>query len=228
MTSHPSPPSPPSPPPIRILIADDHLVVREGLRAILEAAPDLTPVGEAADGAEAVRLAGELSPDVVLMDLRMPNVDGIEAIEQIKTYHPQVEVVILTTYDDDEYIVRGLRAGALGYLLKDSGRKVLFEVIRAAARGESLLPSSVVEKVVAHLAEPRPVQVGGLSERESEVLALLAEGAANKEIAARLHITERTVKAHVTGIFNKLGVNSRAEAVAVALRSGLLPVGPGG
>jgi NarL family two-component system response regulator YdfI len=124
--------------------------------------------------------------------------------------------------------VRGLRAGARGYLLKDSGRKVLFEAIRAAARGESLLPSSVVEKVLAHLAEPRPFQAGGLSERESEVLALLAEGAANKEIAARLHITERTVKAHVTGIFNKLGVNSRAEAVAVALRSGLLPVGPGG
>jgi NarL family two-component system response regulator YdfI len=220
---YPSSPSPPSPPPIRILIADDHLVVREGLRAILEAAPDLTPVGEAADGAEAVRLAGELAPDVVLMDLRMPNVDGIEAIGQIKARHPEVEVVILTTYDDDEYIVRGLRAGARGYLLKDAGRKVLFEVIRAAARGESLLPSSVVEKVLAHLAEPRPVQGGGLSERESEVLALLAEGAANKEIAARLHITERTVKAHVTGIFNKLGVNSRAEAVAVALRSGLLP-----
>jgi NarL family two-component system response regulator YdfI len=221
--SHPSPPSPPSSPPIRILIADDHLVVREGLRAILEAAPDLTPVGEAADGAEAVRLAGELSPDVVLMDLRMPNMDGIEAIGQIKACYPEVEVVILTTYDDDEYIVRGLRAGARGYLLKDSGRKVLFEAIRAAARGESLFPSSVVDKVVAHLAEPRPVQAGGLSERESEVLELLAEGAANKEIAARLHITERTVKAHVTGIFNKLGVNSRAEAVAVALRSGLLP-----
>ena len=224
--SHPSPPSDPSPPPIRILIADDHLVVREGLRAILEAAPDLAPVGEAADGAEAVRLAGELSPDVVLMDLRMPNMDGIEAIEQIKARQPEVEIVILTTYDDDEYIVRGLRAGARGYLLKDAGRKVLFEAVRAAARGESLLPSEVVEKVVARLAGPRPVQAGGLSERESEVLALLAEGAANKEIAARLHITERTVKAHVTGIFNKLGVNSRAEAVAVALRGGLLPTEP--
>jgi NarL family two-component system response regulator YdfI len=183
-------------------------------------------VGEAADGAEAVRLAGELSPDVVLMDLRMPNVDGIEAIGQIKARYPDVEVVILTTYDDDEYIVRGLRAGARGYLLKDSGRKVLFEAIRAASRGESLLPSSVVEKVLARLAEPRPVQAGGLSERESEVLALLAEGAANKEIAVRLQITERTVKAHVTGIFNKLGVNSRAEAVAVALRGGFLPVEP--
>jgi two-component system, NarL family, response regulator YdfI len=211
---------------IRVLIADDHLVVREGLRAILEAAPDLALVGEAADGAEAVQLAGELSPDVVLMDLRMPNVDGIEAIRQIKSRYPDVEIVILTTYDDDEYIVRGLRAGARGYLLKDTGRQVLFEAIRAAARGESLLPSAVVDKVVARLAEPQPVETARLSDREREVLGLLAEGAANKEIAARLHITERTVKAHVAGIFNKLGVNSRAEAVAVALRSGVLPAEP--
>jgi len=209
---------------IRVLIADDHLVVREGLRTILDAAPDLELAGEASDGAEAVQLAGELSPDVVLMDLRMPNVDGIEAIQQIKDRYPEVEIVILTTYDDDEHIVRGLRAGARGYLLKDSGRNILFETIRAAARGESLLPSAVVEKVVAHLAEPKaaPIQAGTLSAREQEVLALLADGAANKEIAARLHIAERTVKAHVTSIFNKLGVNSRAEAVAVALRQNLL------
>ena len=223
MTSPPFPPSPPSPPSLRILIADDHMVVREGLRAILEAAPDLVPVGEATDGAEAVRLAGELSPDVVLMDLRMPGVDGIEAIRRIKARYPQIEIVILTTYDDDEYIVRGLRAGARGYLLKDAGRQALFEAIRAAARGESLLPSAVIEKVVAHLAEPKPVESGTLSEREQQVLALVAQGATNKEIAARLHIAERTVKAHVTGIFNKLGVNSRAEAVAVALRAGLVP-----
>jgi NarL family two-component system response regulator YdfI len=153
-------------------------------------------------------------------------VDGIEAIRQIKAYYPDVEIVILTTYDDDEYIVRGLRAGARGYLLKDTGRQVLFEAIRAAARGESLLPSAVVEKVVARLAEPKPVEAERLSDREREVLGLLAEGAANKEIAARLHITERTVKAHVTSIFNKLGVSSRTEAVAVALRSGLLPAEP--
>jgi len=175
-------------------------------------------VGEAADGAEAVQLAGALLPDVVLMDLRMPNVDGIEAIRQIKARYPAVEIVILTTYDDDEYIVRGLRAGARGYLLKDTGRQALFEVIRAAARGESLLSPAGVQKVVAHLAEPESVGVEGLSEREREVLA-------NKEIATRLYITERTVKAHVSSIFNKLGVNSRTEAVAVALRSGLLPDG---
>ena len=208
---------------IRVLIADDHLVVREGLSAILEVAGDIEPVGEAADGAEAVRLAGELSPDVVLMDLRMPKLDGIEAIRQIRARYPAIEIVILTTYDDDEYIVQGLRAGARGYLLKDTSRQVLFDAIRAAARGESLLPSAVVEKVVAHLAAPQPTQRAQLSEREHEVLVLLAEGAPNKEIAFRLHITERTVKAHVTSIFNKLGVNSRTEAVAVALRSGLLP-----
>jgi NarL family two-component system response regulator YdfI len=212
---------------IRVLIADDHMVVREGLQTVLELAGDLEPVGAAADGAEAVRLVGELSPDVVLMDLRMPGVDGIEAIRQIKERYPAVEIVILTTYDDDAYIVRGLRAGARGYLLKDTGRQALFDAIRAAARGESLLPSAVVDKVVARLAEPRPAAGGDLSQREQEVLAWLADGASNREIALHLHITERTVKAHVTGIFNKLGVNSRAEAVAVALRQGLLPSEPG-
>jgi NarL family two-component system response regulator YdfI len=212
---------------IRVLIADDHMVVREGLQTVLELAGDIEPVGTAADGAEAVRLAGELAPDVVLMDLRMPGVDGIEAIRQIKERYPAVEIVILTTYDDDEYIVRGLRAGARGYLLKDTGRQALFEAIRAAARGETLLPSAVVDKVVARLTEPRPAPAGDLSEREQEVLSWLAEGASNREIARHLHISERTVKAHVTGIFNKLGVNSRAEAVAVALRQGLLPPDPG-
>jgi NarL family two-component system response regulator YdfI len=212
---------------IRVLIADDHMVVREGLQTVLEVASDLEPVGAAADGAEAVRLAGELSPDVVLMDLRMPGVDGIEAIRQIKERYPAVEIVILTTYDDDAYIVRGLRAGARGYLLKDTGRQALFDAIRAAARGESLLPSALMDKVVARLAEPRTATGGDLSQREQEVLAWLADGASNREIALHLHITERTVKAHVTGIFNKLGVSSRTEAVAVALRQGLLPSEPG-
>jgi NarL family two-component system response regulator YdfI len=207
---------------IRVMVVDDHLVVREGLSAILEVAGDMEPVGEAADGAEAVRLAGELRPDVVLMDLRMPVMDGIEAIQQIRAEQPQIEIVILTTYDDDEYIVRGLRAGARGYLLKDTGRQALFEAIRAAARGESLLTAAVVDKVVAHLAEPWAAASAKLSARESQVLAMLAEGAANKEIAWQLDISERTVKAHVTGIFNKLGVSSRAEAVAVAMRHGLL------
>lgn len=154
----------------------------------------------------------------------MPCVDGIKAIRQIKARDPEVEIVILTTYDDDDYIVEGMRAGARGYLLKDAGRDVLFDAIRAAARGESLLPSAVTEKLVGRLTEPEPTQPEELSEREQEVLVLVAEGTTNKGIAAELWITERTVKAHVTNIFNKLGVSSRAEAVAVALRSGLLPM----
>ena len=208
---------------IRILIADDHLIVREGLQTILDTAPDLELVGEARDGIEAVKLAGELLPDVVLMDLRMPRMDGIEAIRQIKAKYPQLEIVILTTYDEDDYIIKGLQAGARGYLLKDSGRQVLFDAIRAAARGESLLPSSVIDKVVAHLSVRKSDQPSPLSGREMEVLRLITYGAANKEIAYQLSISERTVKAHVTSILNKMGVNSRTEAAAVALRQGLLP-----
>ena len=150
----------------------------------------------------------------------------IEAIRQIKARYPDVQIVILTTFDDDDYIVRGLRAGARGYLLKDTGRKVLFETIRAAARGESLLTSGVIDRVVAHLHGPQQVAPETLSKREGQVLALLAQGASNKKIALELSISERTVKAHVTSIFNKLGASSRAEAVAIALRGGLLPTDP--
>lgn len=211
---------------IRVLIVDDHLLVREGLRAILETAPDLSLVGEATGGSEAIDMVAELAPDVVLMDLRMPGMNGIEAIQRIKAHSSKVEIVILTTYDDDELILRGIRAGARGYLLKDVARKVLFDTIRAASRGELLLPTSVAEKLLAHLEEPKTTQSQDLSDRESQVLALMAGGAANKQIAARLGISERTVKAHVTSIFTKLVVSSRAEAVAVALRRGLLPEDP--
>jgi NarL family two-component system response regulator YdfI len=207
---------------IRVLIADDHPVVREGLRSIMETAPDLTLVGEASDGVEAVRLASELSPDVVLMDLRMPGLGGIEAIEQIKARDPRVGIVILTTYDDDELIVRGLRAGARGYLLKDTSREVLFNAIRGVHGGELALPQSVADRVVAHLESPKVGPAEALSPRELEVLGLIAQGAGNKQIARRLKIAERTVKAYVTGVFNKLGVTTRAQAVAVALRRGLL------
>ncbi len=205
---------------IRILIADDHRVVREGLRTILSVEEDFVVVGEAVDGKDALAQCAQLQPNLVLMDLRMPNMDGIEAIRQIKSKYPQIVIVILTTYDDDELIVRGMRAGAKGYLLKDATRRVLFETIRAAMRGESLLPPAIAAKVVARLSEISPVEE--LSDREREVIRLLARGAANKEIALALNIAERTVKAHLTHLFGKLGVSSRAEAVAFAIRAGLV------
>jgi NarL family two-component system response regulator YdfI len=212
--------------PIRVLIADDHLVVREGLRLILETSEDLQLVGEAADGVSAVRLAGELQPDVVLMDLRMPGLDGLEAIERIRAEQPQIAVVILTNYNEDDLMMRGLRAGARGYLLKDTGREALFNTIRAAARGETLLQPEIAARVLSHAeAAPAPRAPGGLelTGREREVLAGVARGERNKEIAARLGISERTVKAHLDSVYDKLGVDSRAAAVSLALQRGLLP-----
>jgi NarL family two-component system response regulator YdfI len=206
------------------LIADDHLIVREGLRLILETAEGLVLVGEASDGAEAVRLAGQVQPDVVLMDLRMPGMDGLTAIERLRETHPHIAVVILTTYNEDELMVRGLKAGARGYLLKDTDRATLFHAIRAAARGEMLLKPEIVAKVLAHAAAPEPAPAVDLelTDREREVLEAVAQGERSKEIAARLYITERTVKAHLTNIYNKLGVDSRAAAVAEAIQRGWL------
>lgn len=213
---------------IRVLIADDHLIVREGLRLILETADGMELVGEACNGIEAVDLAGKLQPDVVLMDLRMPGMDGLEAIEQIRARWPQIAVVILTTYNEDDLMMRGLRAGARGYLLKDAGREALFNAIRAAARGETLLKPEIIERLLAYapksVSAAAPAVRSGmeLSARELEVLAGIAQGERNKEIALRLGITERTVKAHLASVFNKLGVDSRAAAVSTALQRGLL------
>ena len=214
--------------PLRILIADDHQVVREGLRMILEAEDGFEVVGEAADGVEAVEQTGQLLPHVVLMDLRMPRMDGLEAIGRIRSQWPEVAIVILTTYDEDELMVRGLRAGALGYLLKDTNRQTLFDSLRAAARGEALLQPEVIARVLTTTEAGQPGkkrrELGELSltDRELEVLEGAARGERNKEIAVRLGISERTVKAHLTSVFNKLGVDSRASAVAVAMQRGLL------
>jgi NarL family two-component system response regulator YdfI len=213
---------------IRILIADDHLVIREGLQLILGMEDDLQVVGEAANGETAVRLAGELQPDVVLMDLRMPGMGGLEAIEQILAQWPDMAIVILTTYNEDELMIRGLQAGARGFLLKDTGRDALFHTIRAAARGETLLQPEVIARIMAHTgqaAQPtssKAVEQTVLTERELEVLTAVARGDRNKEIALQLGVTERTIKAHLTNIYNKLGVDSRAAAVSVAMQQGIL------
>jgi len=184
-------------------------------------------VAEAGNGAEAVTLTDEHHPDVILMDLRMPEMDGLTAITELQKTHPQVAVVILTTYSEDELMVRGLRAGALGYLLKDTDRETLLNTIRAAARGELLLKPEIVAKLLA-VAPKRAAlaasSTGGvtLTGRELEILHAVASGERNKEVAHRLGITERTVKAHLTSIYNKFGVDSRAAAIAVAARRGLL------
>lgn len=211
-------------PPIRIVIADDHLIVRQGLRLILETEPDLELVGEATDGAEALARCADLKPDVVLMDLRMPVIDGLTAIERLRVEQSEIAVVILTTYNEDALLLRGLQAGARGYLLKDTGRAALFDTIRAAARGETLLGPEIMARVLAQastgaIAKRAPDAVG-LTEREAEVLAAVARGERSKEIALHLGISERTVKAHLASIYGKLGVDSRAAAIAAAAQRG--------
>jgi two-component system, NarL family, response regulator YdfI len=211
---------------IRLLIADDHLIVRDGLRLIFETNADFDLIGEASDGAEAINLAAELQPDVILMDLRMPGMDGLTAIERLQAEQPHIAVVILTTYNEDDLLLRGLRAGARGYLLKDTGRQALFEAVRAAARGETLLSQDIINRLLAQSSAPPAErnQSGGmeLTEREMEVLAAAARGERSKEIAYHLGITERMVKAHLANIFNKLGVDSRSAAIAVAAQKSLI------
>jgi NarL family two-component system response regulator YdfI len=207
----------------KILIADDHLIIRQGLRLILETEDDFTLVGEAADGAEALKLCAELHPDVVLMDLRMPGMDGITAIEKLRQTQPEIAVVILTTFNEDDLMLRGLRAGAKGFLLKDTDRQSLFDTLRAAAHGETLLKPEIMARLLNVASAPAaPASPFNLTEREKEVLQAVAKGERSKEIALQLNITERTVKAHLASIYQKLGVDSRAGAISVAAHQGLL------
>lgn len=213
--------------PIKILIADDHPVVREGLISMIKREPDFKVVGEATNGIEAVSRTKELKPDIVLMDLRMPELDGVEAIRQISVAVPATRFIILTTYSDDEFIFKGIEVGARAYLLKDAPREDLFKAIRAVYRGESLIQPVVASKVLDRFAElSRQAQspTEGLSDREIEVLALMAKGDANKEIAAQLHITDSTVKTHISSIFQKLNAKDRTEAVMQAIKKGIIKI----
>jgi DNA-binding NarL/FixJ family response regulator len=221
--------------PIRVMIVDDQTLMREGLSTLIGLEDGLSVVGLASDGRQAVEMANRLRPDVILMDVRMPHLDGISATREIKHTHPEIQVIILTTFDDDEYVFSGLRAGALGYLLKNTPAHELAAAIRKVARGEALLEPSVAAKLLgefnrlssANPALPAPSATPSrlaeeLSEREVEVLRLAATGASNREIAAQLFITEGTVKNHISNILSKLGLRDRTQAVLYAVREGLI------
>ncbi|SCL40393.1 DNA-binding response regulator, NarL/FixJ family, contains REC and HTH domains [Micromonospora pallida] len=209
--------------PIRLLIVDDHPVVRDGLHGMFDGDPGFVVVGAAADGAEALAVAAATGPDVVLMDLRMPGMDGATATRRLTRAHPTVRVLVLTTYDTDVDVLPAIQAGATGYLLKDAPRNELVRAVRAAARGESVLSPTVAARLMGRLREPGHEAP---SQRELEVLTLVAQGLANREIAARLFVSEATVKTHLLHLYAKLGVNDRAAAVATAYDRGLLT--PGG
>ncbi len=213
---------------IRVVIAEDHRIVREGIRLILAASPDIEVVGEAGNGREAVALARQLEPDVVVMDITMPDMDGLQATSLIRAYRPQVEVVGLTVHESDEYFFRMLKAGASGYVLKGAASGDLLAAVTAAARGETFLYPVVAKKLVAdylnrvRTGEEERDTYSGLSSREREVVALIAEGLTNKEIAERLNISPSTVQTHTGRVMEKLNLRKRGEIIKYALRRGLI------
>ena len=207
---------------VRILLADDHPIVREGLQALLETQADFEVVGEAANGNEVLRLALELRPDIILLDLEMPIMDGVEATRRLHQLQPAFRIIVFTAFDNDERIIHAVQAGAVGYLLKDAPRKDIFNAIRVAMEGGSLLQPVVASKLLRHMGQQHLLAHEMLTERELEVLSLLAQGMPNKEIAAQLVISERTAKFHVSSIMGKLGATNRTEAVSLAAQKGLI------
>ena len=209
---------------IRVLLTDDHAIVRKGVRALLSTEPDIQIVGEASNGAEAVAQAEDLCPDVILMDLMMPKLDGIEATRQITAKIPGARVIVLTSFAADEKVFPAIKAGALGYLLKDSGPEELVKAIHQVYRGEPSLEPSIARKVLLELAQPQkqqPLTADPLTERELDVLRLIAQGCSNKEIAMKLSVSELTVRTHVSNILSKLHLASRTQAALYALQKGI-------
>lgn len=204
---------------IRILMADDHPVVRAGIRGMLETQPDFEVIAEAENGQEAIDSARKLKPSVILMDLRMPKMEGVEAIEKIKESQPEIHILVLTTYDTDADIVRAVEAGATGYLLKDAPREELFRAVRGTARGEAVLAPVVAARLMGKMRSPGEES---LSPREIEVLLLVARGATNQDVAEKLHISKATVKSHLLQINQKLGVSDRTAAATTALERGII------
>ena len=206
---------------IRVLIADDHPVVQDGLVAVLNTQPDFETVGLAATGVDVLQMVAIHDPDIVLLDLEMPDMDGLEVLERLRSEYPQVKSIVFTAFDTDERIVGAVKAGAKGYLLKGVPSQDLFEAIRTVSAGGSLLQPVVASKLIDHVSGARD-ESASLTEREMDVMELLAQGKTNKEIAVELVISERTVKFHVSSIFNKLGAGNRTEAVTIAARQGLV------
>ncbi|MEV1080391.1 response regulator transcription factor [Streptomyces sp. NPDC050211] len=213
--------------PARVVVADDQTVVREGIVMLLGLLPGIEVVGAAGDGDEAVKLVAELAPDVVLMDLRMPRCDGVEATRRIRSEHPGTQVVVLTTYADDESLFPALRAGARGYLTKDAGGDEIVRAVRSVLSGDAGLSPSIQRRLLERLSDPEPpmapaVPPDGLTARETEVLELIAEGLSNPEIAKKLHVSTATIKTHVNNIFTKARIKDRAQAVRYAFAKGLV------
>ncbi|MFK0118786.1 response regulator [Streptomyces sp. NPDC090994] len=214
---------------IRVLIADDQQMVRQGFTVLLNTQPDIEVTGQAVDGLDAVAKAGDITPDVVLMDIRMPDLDGIEATRRITAAHPGIRVLVLTTFDLDEYVYEALRAGASGFLLKDASADQLAEAVRVVAAGDALLAPNITRRLITEFSRldgrprtPLKNRVGDLTERETEVLTLIAQGLSNAEIAGRLVVAEQTVKTHVGRILVKLNLRDRTQAAVFAYESGLV------